>query len=308
MGSIIKSTFKLLFSRMSRVLPMAVVLVLAGSSFCWAQIYPLSAQFYHNEYLGNPSFAGIEKGYRLDFSHRTQWSDVPGAPVNQVFTAVLGTKRVGIGLNVQKDIEGLIDNVRALSTFAYHLPINDARQLHFGLSMGVLNQRVRNESLVGDQGDISVEKYNNKDFYVDGDFGMAYTAKKLKLQFSIPNLKSFFRSDNDQVANLALIYSAVSYKMSFGKGINQVSIEPKLGYRKVQKYKSILDLGTNVSLSNDRLSLLGIYHSPGNSTFGIGFNYNKALGMSAMYTTGTSALRRFNSTGDFEINLRFSFQ
>ncbi len=305
MISVIKIQFKPLLCLLSSAL--AVVAVLVGSPNCSAQIYPLTAQYYHNEYMGNPAFAGVDKGYRLDFSHRTQWSDVPGAPVNQVFTGVYGSRRVGVGLNVQKDKEGLLNNVRAVGSFAYHLPINDAQQLHFGLSMGILNQRVRNESLVGDQDDISVEKYNSKEFYLDGDFGIAYTARKLKLQFSIPNLKSFFQSDIDRVANLAVLYTAISYKVSYGKGINEVSIEPKLAYRKIQEYKSIWDAGANISFSNDRLSLLGVYHSPGNATFGVGFNYNEALGMSTMYTTGTSALRTFNSTGDFEVNLRFSF-
>lgn len=51
---------------------------------------------------------------------------------------------------------------------------------------------------------------------------------------------------------------------------------------------------------------ISIYHSTGNSTFGIGFNYNSAIGFSSMYTTGTSVLRGFSTTGDFEINLRLS--
>lgn len=277
-----------------------------GANQARSQLYPLGAQFFHNQYLGNPSFAGIDSGYRFDLSHRVQWNDVPGAPVNQVFTGVLRKGRVGMGLNLNKDKEGLMNGLRSVATLAYHLPLNKGQQIHMGLSIGMLAQRIRNEDIVGNQGDQSVSNYNKREFFLDGDYGMAYTDSKLKIQLAIPNLKNFFKTDYFRTSNFSIFYSAISYKLGNSNLENSMVMEPIIVLRGVKGYKNIWDVGTKASFSNDRLNLSGIYHSTGNSTFGIGFNYNSAIGISSMYTTGTSVLKGFSTTGDFEINLRLS--
>ena len=79
-----------------------ILISFLGANQAWSQLYPLGAQYFHNQYLGNPSSAGIDSGYRFDLSNRVQWNDVPGAPVNQIFTGVLKTGKVGLGLNLTK--------------------------------------------------------------------------------------------------------------------------------------------------------------------------------------------------------------
>lgn len=283
-----------------------ILVILAGAGKCRAQLYPLAAQYYDNEYIGNPALAGMADGLRFDFSYRKQWNDVPGAPIAQIITGVYRTGRVAAGLNMQKNLEGLLSNTRVVGTFAYHFPLNPRQKLHFGISTGFINQRIRNEAIKGDPGDVSVENYNIREIYLDGDFGMAFTDHKLKIQVSIPNLKSFFATDLNRTADLAVFYSAASYKFKYGEGINTLEIEPKLCYRGVKGFRNMWDAGNNVSFYNNRLNLLAIYHSTGSGTFGFGFNYNESLRLSSMFTTGTSALIGFDSTGDFEINLRLS--
>lgn len=278
-----------------------------GVNQAWSQLYPLGAQYFHNQYLGNPSSAGIDSGFRFDLSNRVQWNDVPGAPVNQIFTGVLKTGKVGLGLNLTKEKEGLMNTLRTVATLAYHLPLNKGQQIHLGLSVGMLSQRLRTEDIVGNQGDPSVSNYNSREYFLDGDYGMAYTDDKLKIQLAIPNLKNFFNTDYFRTSNFSIFYSAVTYKIGNSNTKNSMVMEPIIALRGVKGYKNIWDAGTKFSFSNDRLNMSGIYHSTGNSTFGIGFNYNSAIGISSMYTTGTSVLRGFSTTGDFEINLKLSF-
>ena len=286
---------------------MLILICFSGATQAWAQLYPLGAQYFHNQYLGNPATAGIDSGFRADLSNRVQWNDVPGAPVNQVFTGVLRTGKVGLGLSLNKEKEGLMNSLRTMATLAYHLPLNNDQKLHFGLSVGMLTQRIRIEDIVGNQGDPSVSNYNSREFFLDGDYGMAYTNSKLKVQLAIPNLKNFFNTDYFRTSNFSVFYSAITYKIGNPSNKNSMIMEPIIAFRGVKGFKNIMDAGTKISFSNDRLNLSGIYHSTGNSTFGIGFNYNSAIGISSMYSTGTSVLRGFSTTGDFEINLKLSF-
>lgn len=283
-----------------------VLISFFGVNQAWSQLYPLGAQYFHNQYLGNPASAGIDSGFRVDLSNRVQWNDVPGAPVTQFFTGVLRTGKVGLGLSLNNEKEGLLNALRSVATLAYHLPLKEDQQLHFGLSIGMLSQRVRNEDIVGNQGDPTVSNFNNREFFLDGDYGMAYTNTKLKVQLAIPNLKNFFNTDYFRTSNFSIFYSAITYKFGDPTVKNSMIIEPIFALRGVKGYKNIWDAGTKASFSNDRLNLSGIYHSTGNSTFGIGFNYNSAIGISSMYSTGTSVLRGFSTTGDFEINLRLT--
>jgi len=285
---------------------MLILISFSGATQAWAQLYPLGAQYFHNQYLGNPATAGIDSGFRADISNRVQWNDVPGAPVNQLFTGVLRTGKVGLGLSLNKEKEGLMNSLRTMATLGYHLPLNNDQKLHFGLSIGMLTQRIRIEDIVGNQGDPSVSNYNSREFFLDGDYGMAYTNSKLKVQLAIPNLKNFFNTDYFRTSNFSVFYSAITYKIGNPSNKNSMIMEPIIAFRGVKGFKNIMDAGTKISFSNDRLNLSGIYHSTGNSTFGIGFNYNSAIGISSMYSTGTSVLRGFSTTGDFEINLRLS--
>lgn len=285
---------------------MLILISFSGATQAWAQLYPLGAQYFHNQYLGNPATAGIDSGFRADLSNRVQWNDVPGAPVNQLFTGVLRTGKVGLGLSLNKEKEGLMNSLRTMATLAYHLPLNNDQKLHFGLSIGMLTQRIRIEDIVGNQGDPSVSNYNSREFFLDGDYGMAYTNSKLKVQLAIPNLKNFFNTDYFRTSNFSVFYSAITYKIGNPSNKNSMIMEPIIAFRGVKGFKNIMDAGTKISFSDDRLNLSGIYHSTGNSTFGIGFNYNSAIGISSMYTTGTSVLKGFSTTGDFEINLRLS--
>lgn len=271
-----------------------------------AQLFHLGSQYFQNQYLMNPSLAAIDSGLRFDLINRVQSNDVPGAPINQIFTGVVRIGKVGIGINLTKDKEGLLNTLRSVSTFAYHLPLKEDRQLHFGLSVGMLTQRIRTEDIVGNISDPSISNYNSREFFLDGDYGMAYSDKKLKFQITIPNLKNFFNTDYIRTSNFSIFYSAISYKFGNSSLKNSTVFEPIIAIRGVKGYRNIWDYGTKASFSNDRLNFTGIYHSTGNSTFGIGFNYNTSIGVSSMFSTGTPDIRGFSTTGDFEINLRLT--
>ena len=271
-----------------------------------AQLDPMGSQYYINQYISNPAFAGAGEGLKVNAAYRKLWSNVPGSPITQNITADYGFDKVGLGLIVNNESAGLQRQTRVVGSYAYHLSLDGGQKLlHFGVSMGFTTQRLENTDIYGNPNDVLVGNYNGRKTYLDGDFGVAYTSGKLNIQGAIPNLKSFLKKDVIKQADLATFYAAVSYKLDFGKGINGVHVEPKFAFRGVQGYTNIWDAGTQVAFADQQILLLGMYHSTESATFGLGMDFRKKYLISGMYTTQTSALSGYTN-GSFELNLRVS--
>ncbi len=270
-----------------------------------AQLNPLGAQYYSNEYLINPAYAGKSKGLKLNAAYRRLWSGIPGAPVTQNMTGDYGFNRVGIGLNINNEKAGLLRQTRAVGTYAYHLPLDSgSKKLHFGISIGMLTQGFDNSNLNGNPNDIAIGEYNGRQSYIDGDFGIGYTSNRFNIQAAIPNLKDFLDRDQANVADVATFYSAISYRFDLKGGME---IEPKLAYRGVKNYDNLLDIGAQFAMANRKLLISGLYHSNESATFGVGLDFLQRYLISGLYTTQTSALNTY-ANGSFELNLRINLE
>ena len=271
-----------------------------------AQLNPLTSQYYTNQYLINPAYAGISDGLKINAAYRKLWDNVPGSPLTQSLTADYGFKRVGIGLNVYNESAGLQRQIRVVGTYAYHLPLNgDGQQLHFGVSFGFMNQRLENGDLNGNPGDPLVAAYNTRKTYVDGDFGVSYTSSHLEIQAAVPNLKTALKRDAIMLADVTTFYGAVSYRVNLSKDLDGTDINPKVAYRTVRGFDNILDAGAQLEFANKQVFLLGLYHSTKSATFGVGMDYKKKYLISGSYTTQTSELNNYTN-GSFELNLRLN--
>ncbi|ALL06126.1 hypothetical protein AQ505_11855 [Pedobacter sp. PACM 27299] len=283
-----------------------LITFIAAVNTAKAQLNPLSSQYYTNQYVINPAFAGYQEGIKINGSYRKLWDNVPGAPVTQNLTVDYGFKKVGLGITVSHESAGLERQVRAVGSYAYHLKLNEnSDALHFGISLGILNQRLENADIYGNPNDPLVGQYNNRKSYLDGDFGVAYTSNGLNIQAAIPNLKSFLKKETIKLADVATFYSAISYKFPISKGPEGFDAEPKVAYRGVKGYKNIWDAGVQVGMINQQLFALAMYHSSESATFGIGMDFRNKYLISGSYTTQTSALSAYTN-GSFELNLRLS--
>ena len=205
-----------------------LIIILAGSLQGRAQLNPLSTQYFLNQYLANPAMAGVQEGLNMNLSVRQQWSVVPGSPSSQALTADYRmNKKVGLGLNMYNESAGLIKSTRIMGTYSYHLPLdNEEDQLHFGVSLGFMNQRVNNEDVNGDPNDPSVGRFNDRETYIDGDFGFSYTNSRMTVQAALPNLKTIVGSDEVNIIDRSTFYSALSYKWKIGEVGTAGVLEP----------------------------------------------------------------------------------
>lgn len=268
-----------------------------------AQLNPLSAQYFLNQYQVNPAYAGFEDGLNINLNYRKQWSNIPGSPSTQGVTADYGIAKVGLGINVYNEKAGSLQRTKAMATYAYHLPLNDDNQkLNFGISIGVLDERVDYSRVNGDITDPSIGQFNNKGALFDGDFGFAYTSNTLNIEGAIPNIRSFIKQEEENNVDRSQFYTAASYRFQTGIGANTVLIEPKVAFRAVKGYDNIFDGGANVTFAG-KLFLMGMYHSTNSASFGAGINYRNSLSFMGFYTTETSALQG-SANGTFEVSLK----
>lgn len=271
-----------------------------------AQLNPLSAQYFSNPYLINPAFAGQVEGGRINGVYRKLWNNVPGSPITQNLTADYGFNKVGVGITFDNQSVGLQRQTRIVGSYAYHLKLNQAgSRLNFGVSLGILSQRLENSDIYGNPNDPLVGQYNDRKSYLDGDFGVAYTSDNLTIQASLPNLKRVFKKDQIKLADVATFYSAISYKINVSEGLDGVGIEPTVALRGVKGFDNIWDAGAQLDIANKQAFLLGMYHSTENATFGLGMDFQRKYMISGTYTTQTSALSGYTN-GSFELNLRLS--
>jgi len=282
-------------------------LLMCDMSSAFAQLNPLGMQYFNNQYLGNPAMAGLNEGLDVKLGLRQQWNRIDGAPTTQSVTAEYRLKKAAFALNLYSDAAGLLKRTRVAGTYAYHLPLNDRdHQLHFGVSLAVMFERIKQDEIDGDPNDMSISRYTRRESYIDGDFGIAYTLGGFTLQGAVPNLQQFINEDkNFQGVDRSVFLFAASYKWTFGDPSSSTSLHPKVTYRGIKGHDNIVDLGFNLGLVNDKVGIMAMYHSSKSATFGLQSVY-RSITLSGMYTTETAALSSYTN-GAFQLALGYRF-
>lgn len=281
---------------------LTIFYILIGHSVS-AQIRSAGMQYYDNQYLSNPAFAGASEGFIFNMNYRNRWRSIPGSPVTVSATGDYRYENIGLGLNIYNEKAGLIGRTRIVGTYAYHLTLDDfGRSLHFGISFGAMNQKLDNASIIADPTDVLPERFNARKTFLDGDFGVAFISNGLTLQGALPNLKKFFQKDEQNTIDGSTYFAAMSYKL--GAANDMFAFEPKISVRGAKDIKSIVDIGTNLRTFDNILSVMGMYHSDKSSTLGLGINDEKYQ-LNLFYTSEMGG--KLQSTGtDIELNLKIN--
>jgi type IX secretion system PorP/SprF family membrane protein len=289
----------------------AVLLLLlisvAAADRIFAQASNFNALYFQNRYLTDPAMAGFTKGLIANLGYQQQFNSVPGSPKLQYLTLDYSAgSNVGLGLNVNSSTIGLISSTRLTGTYAYHLPVGQESNLNLGLSLGFDDNYIDYSQIVGNTGDISVDRYNQRAVYVDGDFGVSYTSDRLTIQAAIPNLKSVFFKITAQnlQTDMSVFYGALSYKF-FSNSNNNFSFEPLLAVRGIRGSSDVLDGGFNLDMVDFDFNFSAIYHTNKSATFGFGLNLDPVI-LSVAYTDSTAPIKTY-SNNTFEIGLRIKF-
>lgn len=189
-----------------------------------AQQMPLYSQYMLNGFIFNPATAGHDGLTTLNLTTRQQWVGVENAPRSVAFniqTRVLmrnfvikrdlrrGNRllkarkgRVGLGVNIYNDRNGLFNQSGANFTYAYHIPFPNS-QLSFGLSASITQFKINVEGLKFRDSDLKflqlgdpiyVPDANAGVFYENNTFYCGVSAANLlqsKVKYGNPNLDSY---------------------------------------------------------------------------------------------------------------------
>lgn len=267
-----------------------------------AQLKPVSAVYFFNEYLLNPAMAGREATLNASMGFRKEGTLFKESPATQYLSADYGfNSKSGIGLILYNDKAGVLRQTSAAATYAYHLPLSENNRLHFGISATFSNNSLDTRMVNGDADDPDVMDVNRRKNYFDSDFGIAFTSKRLSVQTALPNMLTIFRNNRANEINYALFFSSVSYRFE----TSLMSIEPKSMFRSIKGYKNILDFGSNFTFQSEtpnKLNLLALYHTTRHATVGMGISQDESFSFNASYTLGTSQMKSITN-GDLEIGL-----
>lgn len=88
-----------------------------------AQQYPVFTQYYFNELVINPAYAGNHVQFSASMAYRNQWVNFPGAPKTISFSghSSFWKGRVGVGLLVNHDEIGSYKNDNVYLMYSYNI-------------------------------------------------------------------------------------------------------------------------------------------------------------------------------------------
>jgi type IX secretion system PorP/SprF family membrane protein len=282
-------------------------ILLIFSFNAYSQISLLDAQFFQNRYLANPAMAGLDGGLRVNLGYRNQWSNVPGAPIDQNFTMEYRKDKEGLGFSLINAKAGDLSHTKMFGTYSYALQLDDgSSRVHFGMNLGIQTVSFNTQNIIGDPNDRNIARFSDRKALVDGDFGFGFTNERFSIDGAVYNLKYQFSNDNGDLnlgADFNLFYLGTSYSIP----MPEWRINTKLAYRNIKNHTDIVDIAAEVRTSNNKLGFTGIYHTNKSSTFGISYLHNNEWQFLGMYNNAQSTITRY-ALGTFEIALQVNVQ
>ena len=167
------------------------IVLLISTIVLFSQQIQYSNQYLVNKYSLNPAYTGSSGYFQAFANYRKSWVGVSGAPeirgvnVNSNFNG-----NMGLGGTIQSEQNGIFRNSTAALSYAYHLKLNDAQSLSFGLSAGVLQNNIdlSGSKSLNSSDPIITNNQNVRTMLFDANFGLVYKFKNLNIGFAAPHL------------------------------------------------------------------------------------------------------------------------
>lgn len=286
-----------------------VLVTLTCLSWSTAQQYPVFSQYYFNELVLNPAYAGNHVQLSLTAMYRNQWVNFPGAPKTYSISGhtALNKNKIGVGLMVNHDEIGSYKNEHIYASYAYKLHFPNAT-LSMGLQAGI-------NVLGADYSKLDLQNPGDAAFYniintVKPNFGagLFYTRKNFFIGFSVPFIL------NNKIANsveglLGQLREARYYFLRSGvvfplDKMEKVKMNPSILIRTQEGQPLSVDLN-NAFIFYDVFSA-GVSYRTGDSfiTF-IDLKITERWHFGYSYDWTQSDLNRFsNGTHEFMLNYR----
>lgn len=174
-----------------------LLLFLALTPFAgFAQDHPHFTMFMFNKLVYNPGYTGSRNVLSINAMWRNQWDGIDGAPKNIGLTldAPVGKSteeyhRLALGLVLNKENTGPVDNSYISANAAYRIPMREAGVLSIGLQAGVSLYSAKYSDLDPlDKDDNMLQKDVKNAILPNAGLGVYWSNKRAYAGLSIPTL------------------------------------------------------------------------------------------------------------------------
>ncbi len=163
------------------------ILFIGSTTLALAQQVPLLNQYMFNKIMTNPAMSYQNNMGDIFALHRSQWTSIPDAPVNQVlvFSAPLQNQKNGFGIIVTHDKAGLWDQTSGYANYSHAVKINDDATFSAGVNVGAFQRRYDfNRIVVKDNQDPELYSNSFSRATFDMSFGFNFTWKDFNTGFT----------------------------------------------------------------------------------------------------------------------------
>ncbi|MDA3852885.1 MAG: type IX secretion system membrane protein PorP/SprF [Bacteroidales bacterium] len=256
-------------------------------------------QYMFNGLAINPAYAGSHETLSLTFHNRSQWTQYPGAPTTQTYSAhaPIRNDRVALGMMVMHSEIGLASFTTFTPSYAFRITLPDHQIMSLGLQTQI--SQFKNNLT-----EIDLEDPNDRAFAADIDkwvfnfgFGAYYYTDHLYVGVAMPLiLESDLGNGNTQndKAEINYLYAITAgYIFPISKTVAfkpSVLISGEEGYHKIDLNASVylydlIGLGSSYRWGKNISFLVELIINP---SFRIGYSYDYDIGVLQNTTSGGS--------------------
>ena len=279
------------------------------SGYCAAQQYPVFTQYYFNELVINPAYAGNHVQLSASATYRNQWVNFPGAPRTFSFSAhtALMKNKIGVGLLVNHDEIGSYGNEHVYLSYAYKIHFPNAT-LSMGLQAGFnfLGADYSNLNLQ-DPGDPSFAPIS--DFKPNFGAGLFYNKKNFFVGFSVPFILNNRLDESGLESALAEVIEKRYYLLRSGvifpiDQTGNVKVNPSILLRSQEGTPLSLDINA-AFIFYDIFSIGSAWRSGDSFITFLDLKLSEKIHFAYSYDWTTSDINKFcNGSHEFMINFR----
>lgn len=292
---------------------LCIIAFFGMSSMLFSQQVPFYNHVVQNPFVFNPAMAGYSGDVNAFLVRNQRYMSYNGASVNNYLTVdgSFMNDKAGFGLQVSHQSHGIQQQLSSSLTYAYRIRLAESHDLRFGVTAGVLDNRMDLSAIDVSQIDdpyLVGLRPNVTSF--DMSAGLAYSWKSLRIGFAVPQIIGNKVTYDEQNARgyyrLARHYMlSAEYGFSLSKS-NSLILKPIVFVRYVPGAPVQYDVAAQLDYTKIGWVSVG-YKSNYSVQMNVGFNILKQfkVGYSYEYLVGT--IKNYSSGAHHEVMLGFTF-
>ncbi len=241
-----------------------LVVIIIGVGTASAQQISMFNSYTLNQFLINPSYAGLNGKTNIFGINRIQYAGFDGAPVTYMLTADAGfkDKKFGVGGLLFSDRNALIAQNGFQLTYAYSIKLNENWNIGMGLNAGMVQWTLNFDQLnVDDLDEDVLSNYKSNSSTFRSDFGLRINSDKIEFGLAIPQVVTSKVKYSDYVKNANGKYTSIPHyiaNLSYLVAIKDyLTVKPMVVVRGAQGIKPQIDVVGLVDWKNKAYASVG---------------------------------------------------